>query len=359
MIVSSARWVCFFVPDSIDDADRVSGGNVYDRHVRDGLRRSGWTVHTVLIPRDDHTLTAQTLAQLPNGALALVDGLVAVRESVALRAHSTRLRLIILAHMVGSVVSAALAEADAVSADRERHAFRAAKRIIATSGWTRSEIIARRLGRPHDVIVAYPGTDPAAPTSGSRSGNRLLCIGAVAPHKGQDVLLGALAQLTDIDGWTCTFAGSLDIATDFVDELTRMAHRTRLTDRATFTGSLAGARLDEAYARADLVVVPSRNESFGMVVAEALARGIPVVAARVGGIPEALSSMTAGILVPPDDPQALAVVLRRWWASPAQRSRLTEAAVEARGSVRPWSATVAAIASTLDEMALSGMAVSA
>ena len=81
-------------------------------------------------------------------------------------------------------------------------------------------------------------------------------------------------------------------------------------------GVLTGRRLADAYRAADLVVAPSRAESYGMVVAEALARGIPVVAARVGGVPEAIAGSTAGILIPPNDPGALRAVLRRWREEP-------------------------------------------
>ncbi|MCU1557580.1 MAG: hypothetical protein JWN09_1575 [Microbacteriaceae bacterium] len=353
--------VYFVVPDSIDDPDRVSGGNVYDQRVREGLRGSGWDVRMVLVSEGRGSLTARTLSQLPDGALMLIDGLIAVRESEALTAHSSRLRIVVLAHMVASLPCEAIAEATqvAVSVDREREALRSAKRIIATSGWTRSEFISRDLAESHQVVVAPPGTDPAAMTVASRSGGRLLCVGVVAPHKGQDLLVRALARLTDIDDWTCTLIGSLDTAPGFVDELRETIRRTRLTTRATFTGVLAGSSMERAYSRADLVVVPSRNESFSMVVAEALARGIPVVAARVGGIPEAMSSSAAGIIVPPEDPWVLEVVLRQWWASQGRRTELKAAAVAARETLRPWAATIDVIASTLNEVALSGTAVSA
>jgi glycosyltransferase involved in cell wall biosynthesis len=338
--------VFFVVPDAIDEPDSVSGGNVYDQHVREGLRRSGWEVRMVLIPAGDGSMTARKLSQLPDGALILIDGLIAVRESEALTAQSSRLRIVVLAHMVADFPS-------------EREALRAAKRIIATSGWTRSELISRDFAELHDVVVAHPGTDPAALTLGSRSGGRLLCVGVVAPHKGQDLLVRALAHLTDIDDWSCTFVGSLDAAPGFVYELTQSIHRSHLASRVTFTDVLAGSQLESAYSRADLVVVPSRNESFGMVVAEALAHGIPVVAAHVGGIPEAMSSTAAGILVPPEDPWALEVVLRQWLSSPGRRTELRTAAMEARASARTWSATVAVIASTLHDVALRGTTVTA
>jgi glycosyltransferase involved in cell wall biosynthesis len=355
------KTVYFVVPDAVDDQDNVSGGNRYDQQVREGLRNSGWDVRMVLVPEGSRSPAARTLSLLPDNGLVLIDGLIAVRESEALVSHSSRLLIVVLAHMVASLPSETIAEASPVgaSADREREALRAARRIIATSEWTRSELIARDFVEPHHVVVAYPGTDPAAITVASESGGRLLCIGVVAPHKGQDLLVRALARLTDIDDWTCTFVGSLDAAPGFVDDLTQTIERTHLGTRTTFTGVLAGSRLESAYSRADLIVVPSRSESFSMVAAEASARGIPVLATRVGGIPEAISSTAAGILVPPDDQHALEVALREWLASPRRRTELKTAAVEARPTTRAWSATIAVIASTLHEVALNETAVSA
>ncbi len=358
---AAERTVHFVVPGAIDDPDRVSGGNVYDRHVRDGLRNAGWAVRMVLIAEGSGPLVTLSLSELPDGALVIIDGLIAVRESGTLAAQSTRLRMIVLAHMVASLTSGLSADGThrADLADREGVALKSADRVIATSGWTRSELIARSLVQPHGVVTAHPGTDPAPATVASRAGGRLICVGVVAPHKGQDVLVRTLARLKEVGDWTCTFVGSLSTAPDFVADLKQTVHIEQLATRVSFAGTLAGRALDAAYGRADLVVAPSRTESFGMVVAEALARGIPVVASRVGGIPEALSRSGAGILVPADDPAALETVLREWWASPSLRTELTTAAVEARAIVRSWSSTISTIESVLQEITRSRTAVSA
>ena len=351
----AARTVYFVVPDAVDDPGRVSGGNIYDQHVRDGLRSIGWDVRMVVIP--EGSVPARILSEVPDEAVALVDGLVAERMPEEVAANSSRLRIVMLAHMLPGLSEASLV---AASAEHEPEApIRAAKRIITTSDWTRSELISQGLAEPGHVVVAHPGSDPVAATVASQSGTGLLSVGVVSQHKGQDVLVRALGQLTDVGDWTCTIVGSLDAAPAFVDELTRAIRRTHLTKRVTFTGILTGSRLERAYSEADLIVLPSRSESYGMVVAEALARGIPVLASRVGGIPEALSSNSAGMLVPSDDPWALEVVLRQWWASPERRTELKAAAMDARELARPWSATVAIVASTLDEVALTEAAVSA
>jgi glycosyltransferase involved in cell wall biosynthesis len=251
--------------------------------------------------------------------------------------------------MVASLASEPVDDGDqtVTSIDRERAALQAAKGVIATSEWTRSELAYRDLVEPGTVVVATPGTDPAPAAVASASGGRLLCVGVVAPHKGQDLLVHALARLTDIEGWTCTIAGALNTAPHFVDELTSTLQRSNLAPRVTLAGVLAGASLERAYGSADLVIVPSRNESFGMVVADALARGIPVVASRVGGIPEAMSGGSAGVLVPADDPWALEVVLRQWLTDSQHRAELKAAALDARGAARPWSATIAVVAAAL------------
>ena len=362
MSVTAEKRLYFVVPGAIDDPERVSGGNVYDRHVRDELRNTGWDVRMVVIAEESGPFATRALAKLPDGALVLIDGLIAVRESGALAAQSRRLRMIVLAHMVASLPPGFSTDATDLAdladlAHRERAALKSADRVIATSEWTRSELISRSLAHPHDIVTAYPGTDPAPATIASRTGGRLLCVGVVAPHKGQDVLLRALARVTEVGEWTCTFVGSLSTAPGFVADVKHTVRGEHWATRVVFAGILAGQELDAAYARADLVVAPSRTESFGMVVAEALARGIPVLASHVGGIPEALTSSGAGVLIPADDPAALETALREWWASSPRRTELTTAAQEARTTVRSWSSTISTIESVLHDVARHGTSV--
>ena len=112
-----------------------------------------------------------------------------------------------------------------------------------------------------------------------------------------------------------------------------------------------GADLDRSYAAADLLVLASRAETYGMVVTEALARGLPVVAAEVGGVPEALGhgadGMPPGLLVPPGDPAALGAALRAWLGDAELRRRLRRAARERRASLAGWSTTTSIVAGVL------------
>lgn len=337
--------VFFVVPECIDDAERVSGGNVYDRRIRDRLRADGWDVRMILVGGDGAGHLAAALSQLPGDALVLVDGLLATDAAEAFAAEGARLRLVALAHMVAADLT-----------DPQRGAYGVARRIIATSNWTRTELIGRDAADPHRIVVAHPGTDPAPTTAASASGARLLCVGTIAPHKGQDLLIRALADCADVEQWTCAMVGSLRAAPDFAATLRAATESAGLGDRITFTGVLTGRALEDAWGRADLLVMPSRSESYGMVVAEALARGIPVLTSGAGGIPEAIGQSGAAMVVPPEDPWALQVVLRQWWASRARREELKAAALRARDAARPWSATARMVAFALSEAAATAIA---
>ena len=317
------------VPEGVDDPARPSGGNTYDRRICDGLVALGWTVN-------EHAAgdLARTLGRIPDDAVALIDGLIASPAPEALVAHADRLREVVLLHMP-------------LGDRREGEGLATAAAVVTTSDWAR-----RRVAELHGLPahVAEPGVDPAALASGTAAGGALLCVAAVTPGKGHDVLADALATIGDL-AWDCTCAGSLDRDPAYAAAMRRRAPDVR------FTGPLTGAKLDRAYAEADLVVLPSRAETYGMVVTEALARGLPVVASDVGGVREALGDERAGLLVPPGEPAALGAALRRWLSDAELRGRLRRAARERRASLRSWGATTAEVAAVLTSAgALTGAA---
>jgi len=240
-------------------------------------------------------------------------------------------------------------EAGAIRAG-EREVLAAAAAVVTTSAWTRrrlEELYAQPADRVH---VAEPGVDAAGLVPGSAAGDALLCVAAVTPDKGHDVLLDGLATATDLS-WRCACVGSLDRDQAFADGVRRRARAGGLCGRVRFPGPRTGAELDRAYAAADLLVLASHAETYGMVVTEALARGLPVLAAEVGGITEALGhgadGTRPGLLVPPGDPPALGAALRRWLGDAELRGRLRRAARERRASLRGWPATTSVLAGVL------------
>jgi glycosyltransferase involved in cell wall biosynthesis len=188
-----------------------------------------------------------------------------------------------------------------------------------------------------------PGTDPAPVAPGTDGVSQLLCVASVTPRKGQNLLVEALAEIEE--PWRCTLAGPLRRDPAFVDQVRRLIDRDGLTDRVDLAGPLTGTALDDAYATADLVILPSLAETYGMVVTEALARAIPVLATDVAGIAETLGP--AGTVVPPGDAAALARGLRKWFAYPDFRDALRREARVRRGMLAPWTETSRRMAAVL------------
>ena len=349
------------VPESIDDLARPSGGNKYDRRICRGLAALGWAVHEHSVPgawprpgETGHAALARAVRRIPDGAVVLLDGLVASAAPDALVPHARRLRQVVLVHMplghrppgdeVGAVRS------------REREILAAAAAVVTTSAWTR-----RRLGElyalPADgVHVAEPGVDAAPLAPGTAAGESLLCVAALTPDKGHDLLLDGLAMSMDLS-WRCECVGSLVRDPAFADGVRRRARDTGLGDRVSFRGPCTGPALDRAYAAADLLVLPSYAETYGMVVTEALSRGLPVLAAEVGGVTEALGSgedgTRPGLLVPSGDPAPLGAALRAWLEDAELRDRLRLAARGRRAKLRPWAATASVVADVLAGVAVS------
>lgn len=309
------------VPHGIDDPARPSGGNRYDRRVIDELRGLGHVVHEHPVGDLDRRLTG-----LPDGAVVVIDGLVSVAEPATMARHSARLRLVVLLHMP-------FAEADPSVRTSEQATLAAAAVVVTTSEWARAWVIRHHRLAPERVWAATPGVDPAPLARFSPAGDRLLCLAAVTRGKGHDILFAALAELADLD-WTCACVGALDLEPDYVAGLRELAARSGIGDRVHFTGALSWGQLDARLADTDLLVSASRHEAYGMAVTEALARGVPVVVSEVGGHVEAVTG--GGMLLPPDDPDALAVVLRGWLSSAAERDRLRTAAAARRSTLTGW-----------------------
>ncbi|MFD2768483.1 glycosyltransferase family 4 protein [Micromonospora eburnea] len=336
------------LPGDIDDPAAPSGGNAYDRRVCRGLAALGWTVREHPVPGGwphpepaARAALAGLLAALPDAALVLLDGLVASVAPEALAPHARRLRLVVLVHLP--------AEDEA-----EARSLAVAAGVIATSEWTRRRLLDRYPLPADRVRVATPGVDPAPVAPGSPAGTRLLCVAALTSLKGHDVLAAALATLADLP-WSCDCVGPLTRDPGFVDRLRRQLADTGLAGRVRLPGPSTGAARDAAYAAADLLVLPSRRETYGMAVTEALARGVPVLGSDTGGLPEALGHTPGGhrpgLLVPPGDPAALAGALRRWLTEPDLRDRLRRAARQRRDTLTGWAVTADRLAAALTEAA--------
>jgi glycosyltransferase involved in cell wall biosynthesis len=354
--VSAPGCVHVVVPGGIDDPERPSGGNTYDRRLCAALAAGGWSVRSHPVPGEWPEPTAgarQALARAldaaPDGSLVLVDGLVCSAAPEVLVPAARRLRVVVLMHMP----LGATPEHDHL-VEAERAVVSAAAAVVTTSDWCRGWLLAAYRLDPARVHVALPGVDPARPAAGSGDGSSLLCVGAVIPGKGHDVLLTALEEVAE-QPWRCVCVGALTIAPRFVDALRARIRDAGLEGRVLLDGPRTGDELEVRYAAADVLVLASRAETYGMVVTEALARDLPVLATEVGGVPEALGATVdgrrPGLLSPPGDADALAGSLRRWLTDAALRRDLRDAARQRRARLTGWSHTAERVARAFTEVA--------
>jgi hypothetical protein len=341
------------------DRDTPTGGTVYDQNLITELRALGIAMRLHRLagpwPEADASTKANLARALRAQPACLVDGiLVGTSPEVVASAVES-------GHAVTTVVHLPISDELGLDpARRERYAaleaqaVRAASGVVCPSRWCAAEL-RRRYGRS-DLGVAIPGVAPAPAARGSQHSGlpRLLSLASLTPTKDQVTLVRALAQLTDL-AWLADLVG-LDMADQgYAARVRREIFEVGLADRIRVTGALTGPSLDQRWDAADLLVLPSRVETFGLVVTEALARGIPAIVSAGTGAVEALqqgatlpTDAMPGTAVPPGDPTTLAAVLRRWLTEPTLRRAWRQSALARRGNLPGWQRTAEAVLSYLE-----------
>jgi glycosyltransferase involved in cell wall biosynthesis len=317
------------------DVDTPTGGNAYDLALGEALRACGDEVSLQRCTAGD---LAAVLSR-PWRGHTLVDGLLALPEPGAVAAT----RPAVLVHMP-LALETGLSRERAHEVDRLEHrALHAASTVIATSHWS-----ARYLEQHHGVTgvaVAQPGSDPA-PVSDGSDPPLLVQVAALVPHKDQLGVVAALARLADLP-WQARLAGPVDRDPEYSSRVREAVRAAGLGARVQVTGPLPR---DVAWAGADLALLPSRVESFGMVVTEALARGVPAVVSESGAA-EALGVTATGerpgAVVPAGDVDTLAGVLRRWLTDPGLREAFRRAALGRRATLDRWEGTAGRVRQAL------------
>lgn len=323
------------------DLDTRTGGYGYDRRIIHGLRSRGWTVVLTSLPgayplpaAADRAVAAAALAAIPDDALVLVDGLALGALPDEAARERDRLHLVGLVHHPLGLETGLDAGTSRLLLDAERRALACVRGVVVTSSRTISAVEA--LGVPVTrIAVVEPGTDPVPEARGSGHGARhLLCVASLTPRKGHDTLFDALEGMVDLD-WHLTCVGSAARDSAHAARLIVRAGIPPLRERVTLAGELAGPSLEAAYDAADLFVLPTHYEGYGMVVAEALAHALPVVSTATGAVPE-LVGEDAGVLVPPGDAPALRAVLRTLMTDAARLARLRAGARTVRATLPSW-----------------------
>ena len=346
------RPIVIVVPGRLDTS---TGGYVYNRRMVQGLSQCGWSVEVREL--DDSfpyptpaalERAARVLADLRDGTLVLVDGLALGAMPEVIEHEAARLRIVALVHLpLGADVSIDRNVAARLEAS-ERHALAAAALIIVTG--TATIALLARYGIARDkIVVVEPGTARAPLARGSGGiPLSLLSVATLNPNKGHEILIEALATVPQRD-WQLTCVGSITRHPATTERVAATIRRLDLEDRVTLVGELDAATLDGYYDRADVFVLATLQETYGMAVAEALARGLPVVSTTTGAIPD-LVGAEAGLLAPPGNIEALARALARIIGDGALRAQLAEGARCVRDRLPDWERAYAKMATALEHL---------
>ncbi len=340
--------VYFAIPGNIDSP---TGGYGYDRRLIAELASFGVNVNHIELPAsfpspsaDDCEAVKNLTGKLPSDATLIVDGLAygAFPKDLA---ENIAQRVIALVHHPLALETGLSKERAKILADSEKASLSFAEQVLTTSEATK-RILETDFGVPPEKItVAEPGTDPAHRATGTGTPMQLLCVGNILKRKGYDVLIDALEPLKDRD-WRLTIAGADDRDPETAAALRLQIANAGLDDQVTLAGVVVPATLDRFYDSTDIFIMPSLFEGYGMVLGEAMARGLPIICTTGGAAAETVPE-GAAIKVPPGDVDALNRVIDSLLDDRKQRRKLADASWEAGRKLPTWNETARRVAAVI------------
>jgi glycosyltransferase involved in cell wall biosynthesis len=341
------------------DLSAPTGGYAYDRHIIHGLKCLGWQLDLISLGDGYPFPTAIQVEQARKTFLSCAKGVPIVIDGLALGALPGLAAELAMHHPLIALIHHPLAFESGLSETQkialqqsEAEALKHVSQVIANSPTTARDLT-QYYGTSRDLIeVVMPGTErvhrpkPKVNGVGSPSnGVHLLSVGSIIPRKGFDCLMEALYPLTDLP-WTLSIAGDTSRNPLAYKQLLDDIERFHFADRVRVLGAISEAELERLYASADIFVLASRFEGYGMVYAEAMTHGLPIVATTGGAIPDTVPP-EAGVLVAPGDVAALSMALRDLILDAPCRARLSCGALEAAARLPTWDQSVQQFAASV------------
>ncbi|MGM0614381.1 MAG: glycosyltransferase [Pseudomonadota bacterium] len=340
--------------------DQRTGGYLYDAQIVAELRKQGWDIEVIGLdgrfPDADRVARQAldtALAQLPESHPVIIDGLAMGGLPEVIKRHQSRLSITALVHHPLGDERGLSGDEQARFHRQELDGLANVRQVIVTSAFTQRRL--KALAANYQVSlpaisVVEPGVTPVAEPGVARRSKpsstlTLLCVATLTPRKGQDLLVEALGRLPHLD-WQCDCYGSLSRDPAFADRVATLVDQHGLNERFRLPGECDQTQLEAAYQSADVLVLPSWYEGYGMVVSEALAHGLPVITTTGGALADTLPE-GAGIAVPPGDVDALSAAIERFLEDSALRKSLTQGADATRQQLSSWQDAAQAFAAAL------------
>lgn len=337
------------------DITRRTGGYIYDRQLVEALRAGGRQVDLLSLPAGfpdpspaEMAAAVAALTALPPDRPVIVDGLAlgAMDPDGVARMRAPLVAL--CHHPLGLETGLPPARAAALIACETANLARAAHVLVPSPHTAR--ILTEGFGvAASRLTVALPGFAPPDPVRHPATPPMILAVGLIAARKGHDVLIRALVQIADLDWQAVIVGGAVDAAVAATLETLRQD--LGLASRLRLGGEVGADALRDLYRSATVFALATRYEGYGMVFAEALGHGLPIVATAGGAVPDTVPP-EAGILVPVDDVDGLARALRTVLTDDSRRAAMSAAARAAAARLPRWSDTAALVGGVLDALHL-------
>ncbi len=347
--------ILFIIPG---DINLPTGGYRYDREIINAWKNSGVEVSLISIKgnypfptKADKQSALEEIEKLPKANIAVVDGLLGGASPEFLEKLSKALPVVALIHHPLCLENGLDKKSAKSLENNEQVGLQFASAIVTTSPATTQTVSNLFKYEKTNIHNVLPGVERGEISDGSKnSTTNLLCVGSVIKRKGHKDLLLALANITHLD-WHLDCIGSTDFDQTLFAELKQTLEAKSLANKITFHGSVSEEIISQAYENADIFVLPSLYEGYGMAYAEAIVRGLPVIATKAGAIPDTVPE-TCGILVEPSDIQALSNALEKMISDKALRNQYREATLQAEPFFPTWQSSSKAFLQILKDISL-------
>ncbi|MEL6464031.1 MAG: glycosyltransferase family 4 protein [Pseudomonadota bacterium] len=334
------------------DKDRRTGGFIYEARVLQEMNLIGCVTRHLQLPgsfpdptQADMATTLADLNAVPAHQPIILDGLVFGSIDVDGLVRIEAPVIAMVHHPLGLETGLAPKRA-AFLLKNEAAALRHVDHVIVPSDET-ARVLCRDLeADANKITVAAPGFDRPEVSRQPTDPPLVLSVGLLAPRKGHDILLAALGRLRDL-AWQAKIVGQAHDP-DYAARLHHLRDDLGLSRRVQFAGEVGQRTLTSHFNTASAFVLATRYEGYGMVLSEAMQFGLPVVSCRVGAVPDTVGD--AGLLVPPDDPTALADAVRSILQDRATAKELSRRAAERSATLPYWSETAGVFAKVVAQV---------
>lgn len=324
------------------DINTPTGGYRYDRAIVNEWRLKGHRVDLVSLPgsypfpdTENKREALAIIAKAQPADVSIIDGLCGGAHPDLAKHICQAMPVVALIHHPLALENG-LNDNQAASLEAlEREGLRHTKAVVTTSPAT-SKTVHRFFDYPSDRIhTVLPGVERGEPVCfHTRQPLKILSVGSITKRKGHDLLLRALGQLKTLS-WRLDIVGPQDFDPDFFQALQQITLEEEIAERVHFHGAVDEETLEGFYQSADIFALASRYEGYGMAYAEAIVRGLPVIATTAGAIPDTVPQV-CGLLVPPDDVDALTEALDRILSDDTLRQKKHEGCLKAEPTFPTW-----------------------